>query len=405
MHLSSTDASASPKMLYVVVLVVAVFAAAIIDIVIPINTLDISQSFEVLPGTVGQLNSLVAIASVVTALLLAGFSTRFRYKTLVTIGLLFVALCSVGLIFAPSFWIVQLVVSLNGVGSVLVIVSALTYIGNSYPLDKKAKAIGWVTAANTLAIAVGAPIVGFMTSAGGWRSSLLWFMLPTAIISLVFVFLAFPHSFSQEPANVARTPFKTGVKHVLTNKSAVACLATSFFANAFMIGGSVFEVTLLRQVFSASPSFAALTGPLVSTVFISIGAILGGIIVNRIGRKRLTVIAVFVAGVFVLLSYSMSNMGVFLALRWAASFFFGVTITAVSNLVIEQVPKFRGAAMALSSATRGMGVAFGIAAAGAVLNLYVDTTIGFQMLGLTVAVFAFTSAFIALSFTKDPLRA
>jgi MFS family permease len=100
----------------------------------------------------------------------------------------------------------------------------------------------------------------------------------------------------------------------------------------------------------------------------------------------------------------MSNIGFVLGLRWAASFFFGVTITAASNLMIEQVPQFRGAAMALSSAFRGMGVAFGIAVAGAVLNLYVDTIIGFQMLGVTVAVFAFASALIALFFTKDPLR-
>ena len=404
MLVPSSGAPASPKRLFLVSLIVAVFATAVIDVVIPINILDISQSFNVLPGTVGQLNSLVAITSVATSLLLAGFGARFRYKTLVMTGVLLVALCSVGLIFAPSFSIAQLVVALNGIGSVLVIVSALTFIGNSYPLDQKPKAIGWITAAGTLAVAVGAPIVGFMTSAGGWRSSLLWFMLPTAVVSLVFVFIVFPHSFSQQPMSIAQEPFWGGAKRVLTNKSAVACLATSFFVNASFVGGAVFEVTFLRKIFSASPGFAAMVGPLAGAGLVSFGAIFGGMVVSRIGRKRLTITAVFAAGIFILLSYSMSDLGVFLGLRWAASFLMGVTMAAASNLVIEQVPQFRGAAMALASASRGIGVALGIAVAGAVLNLYIDAVAGFQMLGLTVAAFAFVGAIIALSFARDPCR-
>ena len=63
----------SPKIMFIVVLLIAVFAAAVIDIVIPITILDIAQTFAVLPGTVAQLDSFIAIASVATALLLAGF--------------------------------------------------------------------------------------------------------------------------------------------------------------------------------------------------------------------------------------------------------------------------------------------------------------------------------------------
>jgi predicted MFS family arabinose efflux permease len=399
-----TTSRPAPKIIFVVSLLVAVFAAAVIDVVIPINTLDIAQTFNILPGTVGQLDSLIAIASVATAVMLGAFGAKFRYKSLVMMGVLFIAFCAVGLFLAPTFPLAQLIVPLNGIGSVLIVVTAQTFIGNSYPLDKKAKAIGWVAAAGTFANAVGAPITGFMTGIGGWRSVFLWFMLPTAIVSLIFVFLTFPYNPPEPQVDIKKEPFMRGFKQVLTNKSAVACLVAAFFGNAFVFGGMAFEVTFLRQVFSTSPSFAALIGPLAGTAVITVGAIIGGHIVNRVGRKRLTVVAIFSAGLFVLLSYFMANLWVFLAFRWVASIFIGVTVAAASNLMLEQVPQFRGTAMSLSSAFSGVGTAVGIILAGVVLNLYVNPTIGFQALGLTVGTFAFAGALVNLFFAKEPFE-
>ena len=402
--MSSTAGQPTPRMIIVVVLLVAVFAAAIIDVVIPIGILDIAETFSVLPGTVAQLSSLIAIASVVTALLLAVFGARFRYKSLLMGGILFIAFCALGLFLAPSFPLAQLVVPLNGIGSVLIVVTAQTFIGNSYPLAKKAKAIGWVTAAGTLANAIGAPIIGFMTGIGGWRSSLIWFMLPIAILSLIFAFLAFPYNPPQLLLTVKKEPFTRGFKKVLNNKSAVACLVATFLGTASLFGGVVFEVTFLRQIFSVTPGFAALMGTLVGTALISVGAVVGGHAVNRIGRKRLAVTAGFSAGLVTLLAYFMQNLGFFLALRWINSVLIGVTIAAASNLILEQVPQFRGTTMSLSSAFSGLGTAVGITVVGAVLNLYVDATVGFQALGITVGAFGFAGTFVYLFFAREPIQ-
>jgi DHA1 family multidrug resistance protein-like MFS transporter len=395
----------SPKMVIVVSLLVAVFAAAVIDIVLPINLVDIAATFSVQPGTVSQLNSIIAVSGVVTALLLGVFGARFRYKSLVVAGVLSIVFCALGLFLAPSFPLAQLVVPLNGIGSVLIVVTAQAFIGNSYSLDKKAKAIGWVAAAGTLANAVGAPIVGFMTGIGGWRSVIGWFMLPTAVVSLIFVFLVFPHNLAEPQLSSKKEPFMKGFKQVLTNKSAVACLISAFLGNASVFGGMVFEVTYLRQGFSASPGFAALIGPTAGTALIAIGAVVGGHTVNRVGRKRLMIASIIPAGLLVLVSYMMQDLVVFLGMRWAASIFIGLTVAAASNLMLEQVPKFRGTAMSLSSAFSGVGTAVGITTAGAVLNLYVNPIIGFQALGLTVGALAFAGALVILFFAKDPVKA
>ena len=319
-------------------------------------------------------------------------------------GILFIAVCAIGLFLAPTFPIAQLIVPLNGIGSVMIVVTAQTFIGNSYPLDKKAKAIGWVAAAGTIANAVGSPIIGFMTGIGGWRSVFIWFMLPTAIVSLIFVFLIFPYNLPDPLLKAKKEPFMRGIKQVLTNKSAVACLVSAFLSNAFVFGSMIFEVTFLRQIFSASPGFAALIGPMAGTAIITVGAIIGGHVVNRVGRKRLTVMALFSAGLLLMLSYFMQDLGIFLALRWTASIFIGISIASASNLMLEQVPSFRGTAMSLNSAFRGVGTAVGISVAGAVLNLFVNPTIGFQALGLTVGFFAFAGAIVTLFFARDPLN-
>jgi predicted MFS family arabinose efflux permease len=394
----------SPKIIFVVALLVAVFAAAIIDVVLPINMMDIAATFSILPGTVAQLNSLIAIASVATALLLGGFGPRFRYKSWLLVGTMLIAFCALGLFLAPTFSIAQLIVPLNGIGSVMIVVTAQTFIGNSYPLDKKAKAIGWVSAAGTLANAVGAPIIGFMTGLGGWRFSLIWFMFPTALFSVIFVLLAFPYNPPQINLNVKKEAFVRGFKQVLSNKSAVACLLGTFFGTASLFGSVVFEVTFLRQMFLASPAFAALIGTLAGTSLIAVGAVVGGHIVNRVGRKRLTVIASFWASLFALIAYFMRDLSVFIALRWIGAILLGVTVAAASNLILEQVPQFRGTAMSLSSAVAGVGTAVGITVVGAVLNLYGDPAIGFQALGLTVAAFGFAGALVTVLFAKDPFK-
>ena len=335
---------------------------------------------------------------------MGAFGTRSRYKSLVIIGILFILAYAIGFFLAPTFPITQIIVPLNGIGSVLIVVTAQTFIGNSYPISKKAKAIGWVAAAGTLANTVGAPIIGFMTGIGGWRSVFIWLTLP-AVVSLIFVLLFFPFNLPEKQLNIKKEPFMKGFKQVLTNKSAVACLVSAFLTSAAVFGGNVFEVTLYRQLFSVSPGFATLIGPTAGIALITVGAVIGGHTVNRVGRKRLMVVASFLAGVFTLLSYFVPDLWMRVALRWAASILGGASLAAFANLMIEQVPLFRGTAMSLSSAFSGVGTAVGIFIAGAVLNFYVNPMTGFQALGLTMSAFNLVAILVILFFAKDPVKA
>ena len=214
---SSNDEHPSPKMILVLALLVAVFAGAVLDVVTPISLMEIADTFGILPGTASQLGAFNRIAAVVTALILGAFISKFRYKILVILGVLFIAICDLGLYLTPTFQLAQFLYTLNGIGSVLIVVTAQTFIGYSYPMSKKAKAIGWVAATGTLANAAGSPIVGYMLGISDWRSVFILLMLPIAVISLFFVLIVFPSNLPDPQKHIKKETFMSGFKQIFSN--------------------------------------------------------------------------------------------------------------------------------------------------------------------------------------------
>ena len=90
--------------------------------------------------------------------------------------------------------------ALEGVGTVMVGVMGLTLIGDSLPLNKKAKAVSYVIAATFLATFVGLPVIGFIANVAGWRSVFVLFVLPVSVIGLALAFLSLPSMIYEKPA-------------------------------------------------------------------------------------------------------------------------------------------------------------------------------------------------------------
>ena len=170
-------------------------------------------------------------------------------------------------------------------------VMTATLIGELYPLEKKAKRISSVVATSQMAILIGNPITGFIANTGGitgWRTALLWFMLPVTAISLKFsVFLLVPSKPVSAFVQSKKEPFLNGFKEVLTNKSAVAILISTFAVGAFF-ASNTFAGSFLKYAFALAPfqrSLVAISG----LIFIIVGVLIGGLLVNKAGRKNLTV--------------------------------------------------------------------------------------------------------------------
>jgi MFS family permease len=133
-----------------------------------------------------------------------------------------------------------------------------------------------------------------------------------------------------------------------------------------------------------------------------------GLLVNSVGRKRLLVGAAIPAVIFSVLGYPLSifisNVWVVLAFQFLASFIGGFTTTAGSTLYLEQVPKFRGTMMSLTSSFRGIGGAIGVILGGTLLNVINNPVIGYSVAVVTLGAIGLVGTTNIILFAKDPVK-
>jgi MFS transporter, DHA1 family, inner membrane transport protein len=398
-----------PKKLLLLGLLASVFAVNVIDVFVPLLLPEIAQTFGIARGTASSLGAFSAIAGVIAGLSMSAFSLRIRYKTLLVSGVLCVFVCVLGVFLAPNFLFAQIFYALNGVGSVMVGVMATTLIGEFYPLERKAVRVSWIVATGTLATVIGNPVTGFIANTGGissWRNALLWFMIPVTAICLILAVFLVPSMRASTPMAPKKSPFLNGYKQVLSNRSALACLSNSFLAGAWF-GISIFQLAFLRDVFGISPFLASIV-PIVGGSLIVAGMLVGGFLVNKVGRKRLLVAGAIPAILLVVSGYVITifipDIWIVLAFRFTSAFIGGWPIVAGPNLAMEQAPMFRGTMMSLGSALNGIGGAVGIFLGGAVLNYFNNPALGYPALAATLGGIGISGTVIVLLFAKDPCR-
>lgn len=132
-----------------------------------------------------------------------------------------------------------------------------------------------------------------------------------------------------------------------------------------------------------------------------LGDIVGGRLINRIGRKPLTVVAGVIQGVFAILIVFVPNAGASAVMWMVSAAFGGVMLTALIGLVLEQVPGFRGTMVSLNNAFHNIGLIVGLSISGLVLNLYANN---FQILYTIFGATAVASAAVVFLFAKDPCK-
>jgi predicted MFS family arabinose efflux permease len=406
--LPSTEGSSSKK-LFLLGLLAAVFCTNVIDVLAPLLYPEIAQAFNIQVGTAVQLSAFSAIAGVITGFALSAFSIKIRYKTLLMVGVLCIVFCALGVYLAPSFGFAQIFYSLNGVGSVIVSIMTATLIGEIYPLEKKAIKISWVVATSYIAILVGNPITGFIANTGGiagFRTVLVWFMLPVSAISLILVFFLVPFKPQSSLVQTKKEPFLSGFKEVLTNKSAVSCLISAFGVGAFF-ASSVFASSFLKLAFALTPfqrSLVTISG----LIFLVTGIMVGGVLVNKFGRKNLTVAtsipAISLSIAAYVISMNVQNIWLYLIIRWIGGLAGGIPLVAGANLALEQIPRFRGTMMSLQSALGGTGGAFGILIGGFIINFFSNPLVGYPLMMITVGSIGITGCTILYLFAKDPCK-
>lgn len=289
--------------------------------------------------------------------------------------------------------------ALTGVGNAMIIPTSQTIIGDNFDVDNRARAISIMLMSFTLVSAlITSPVINQFAVWGGWRLSFLGYVLPGAVLGLIFAYFGIPES-KREMENVERgQAILTVFREILSNRSALACIVCAALGTAAFTSVGTYGVSSFVERFDMPPEWRA---PMwsIMTFTGSLGSYLSGLLVARFGRRPVTLVSSFIMG---LLTMGFMNLGGF----WVA----GVLITlngiawtvwfpAATSLTLEQSQEFRGSVMSLNEASRSVGMALGVSLGG-----YVLLQSGYGYLGLVLGGLGIVSSILYYFFSIDPTK-
>jgi predicted MFS family arabinose efflux permease len=245
---------------------------------------------------------------------------------------------------------------------------------------------------------IGFIIIRFISDIGGWRLPFLVYALPLPLLGILLAFKGLPPESGSSQTPSSTGSLSEGYRGVLSNRSANACLACDSLAGAVWSGFTLYGASFYRQQFLVSKGAVTyfLMGAAMSY---TLGALISSRFVKRFGRKPVTLVSAFTAGLFTLFTTMVPNLWVSLALGLTGYIFMGLRSTASTSLTIEQVPQFRGTMMSMRSALGSIGSVLGSGLGGLALLMY-----GYQALGPSLGLLGLASGFIMYLVVVDPTQ-
>lgn len=386
---------------FVFSLALAVFGTGMLDVLASLFLKDIAQTFlgnssNISMGIVSQIVTVSSIAAVVFGVLNGFLSIRVNHKTLLLVGAMCIVVGAVGCFLAPSLLFMGIFYPFDGVGTIIVGAMAFTLIGESLPLDQRAKSVGIVTSGGIFSSAVGFAIAGYIGAFVGWQSYLLWYVLPVSLVAVCLAYLSIPsRRFKQAP--IQKINFRASFKEIFANKSATSCLFSNLLITAAGIW-SFYAATFWRNQFSVPVENVGIITLVVVLVY-AVGSLTGGRLVNWSGRKRLVVFSMMGRGLLIAAIVFMPSFWGAFFMSCLATFVGGIAVASGHSLNLEQTPNSRGTMMSFGGVFASIGASFGVAAGGLALGAS-----GFQLMGIIFGVFGVSSALVIYFLARDPCK-
>jgi len=376
-------------------LALAVVATGPCESILTLLLIDIAETFKAEIGVMGQIRTTSGLLTLVTALIIGVLSMRINHKTLLVTGIGFFVASGIGCSLAQDYTTMLAAYSLSGIGLAMVGPMSLALVGEHVPLDRRSNAVGYITAGGASSFLVGGPIMNYVTRFGGWRSAFLLYMLPVAAIGLALPWLAIPSKISTSEETDTGS-YLDGIRQVVTNRSALACLLGALLSKATWQGVISYGISYYREWYQIPKGWASLILSGLALGFI-VSALLGGRLVNRFGRKPITFFSFLMVGVLSILYMNAPFYWLSMAIFLTMGVMSGVRRNASQSLALEQVPAYRGSMMALSTASNNLGSILGAGIGGAVL-----LTSDYPIIGVVLGILGVLAALVIRRYATDP---
>jgi len=323
---------------------------------------EIAENFDTSVGVVSQIRTLSSVLGFVTALAMGALSVRYSGRRLLAAGLVLLSLSCLGSAAASSLGLLFVLYSLNGVASNIVFPMLTSLVGEYYPPEGRARVMGWIGASGGLSYMLGAPIIAYLASAGGWRLPFTAYAALAPVAALALTLWKLPPT----PVKTESSGISEGFRDIGSKRSALAALGAVTLMGASTQSIYFYSFTYLREAHGVSQGQVSLIFSAASLTFL-LGSFFCGSFTDRLGVKKALVTALGAA----LLSqavYPYLSLWLCAAVIIVGHFFFSLQYSAANTLVLEQVPTYRGSMMSLSSALSYLGYGLGTAVGGVALS-------------------------------------
>jgi predicted MFS family arabinose efflux permease len=322
-------------------------------------------------------------------------SDRYGRRSLILIGMvLFVlgmALCAV----VPVYAVFLMGFVLVGFAKTLFDPGLQAYLGDRVPYHRRGRVIAATELAWSLALLIGAPLVGLAINALGWRSP-FWMLALLGIGTLGLVRLMISaqtdHALRQGPRTSHRGRFAT----VWREPGAVIAALVYFlmmFANENLF---ISYGPWMEQSFRLSTVELGIATSVIGVAELA-AELLTGAVTDVLGKKRAVAIGLVITAIsYVILPFTGAQRDVALAGLFLLFISFEFTVVSGLPLITELVPGARGTMLSVNIAAMSLG-----RMAGAVTGATVWAAGGFGWVGLISGLASLVTLVLWLGYVRE----
>lgn len=316
----------------------------------------------------GLFVSAYALFFALIAPLCGAMSDRLGRRRILCTGLVIFALANVLTGLGGDFTVILVSRAVAGLGSAMIMPSVYAMVAENFPFEQRGKIMGIVVAGLLSSTVIGVPIGSYLAYLFGWRAAFFAVAVVAVLVYVTVLLLlpaAAPKDPSERPSGNPVLIYFGMIRRACTTPALLCVLGSTLLWSAALYGMFSNIGVFFAERFDfneAQTGFAIMASGAGSMV----GALLGGRIADRLGKRRVLVVAALVAAsgvsaVPLIGSHLVVVLVVFVL--WGTAV--GVGQPTLNALVSELKPEMRGTALALNGSAQygGMMLATSIAAA------------------------------------------
>lgn len=373
---------APARSFYILFLLFLINLMNFFDRTIPAVVLEpIRKEFSLDDTALGLLGASFTLIYAVAGVPLGYLADRFRRTRILAAGLtawsLLTAASGLAWSFMSFFWIRLLV----GVGEASCAPAANSLIGDLFPSEKRARALGIFMLGLPLGLLLAFSIVGALAQNYGWRVPFYLAAIPGFVVAAMMLFAAEPVRGSQETYAIdATTPVDRPMRRILAIPTVWWIIASGATVNFAAYAMSTFLPTMLIRYHGLSIGKAGLIAAVVLGATGLVGLLVGGWLADYLHKKfargRLLLASCSMLIAAPLLYFGLAQpvgavdaATILLALGWLLYFSYYCSVYSALQDVVE--PRLRATAMAVYFFFQYvLGAGFGTIVTGALSDMY-----------------------------------